>query len=281
MTKANKTIGHSMDALATVNVRRQASAQDIIDALPERSQYTVLSSLVGSISCSIVGLASTMVGQLEKKDYEFHTLSALEVINMLQEPDFRMDRLHSVRKLMRVRNNYMAQFLAVANDNARDSWDGTLELMTTASTRSRIDSDRLTAALEACGIEGDTAVILTEKAKQSETENSVRSADVISKRRGAIEWLIEHVFNTTEYYDEAGRPATDHNTDDDIESLPSSIVERLYEKIITAVSRARDAAVTNFATGSYGVTLDDVMLCSQLIVASKALRANCFDEANV
>lgn len=276
MTK--KQVLNSLADLSSVKVQRD-TAQGVIDALPERSKYTVLSSIVGSISCSIVGMANSIVGQLEKKDYEFHTLSALEVINMMQEPDFRMDRLHNVRKLMRVRNNFLGQFLAVANDNARDSWDGTLELMASPSNRSRIDSDRLTQAMLACGIDGETAAMLAIRAKESEADNNVRSAEQIAQRRGAIEWLIEHVFNTTEYYDEAGKPAVDKNTEDDIESLPSAVIERMYDKLIVAVSRARDTAVTNFATASFDVTLEDVMLLSENLKAAHALKANCKDDA--
>ena len=276
-----KTLGNSLDALASIPVNHQTTAQDIIDSLPERSKYTVLQSLVGSISCSIVGLASTIVGQLEKKDYEFHTLSALEVINMMQEPDFRMDRLHAVRKMMRVRNNFMAQFLAVANDDARDTWDNTIELMSSANPRSRISSDRLTAALSVCGVDAETALLLTEVAKAGEAEQAERSAETISKRRGSIQWLIEHVFSTTEYYDEAGRPATDMNADDDIESLDAVVVERMYEKLTQAITKARDIAVTNYAINAYNVTLDDVMLCSALVKSCKALKAYNLEEANV
>ena len=257
------------------------SAQSIIDALPERSKYAVLSSLIGSISCSIVGTASTIVGQLEKHDLEFVSLSPLEVLHMMQEPDFRMDRLHTVRKLLRVRDNLMAQFLAVANDNARDSWSGTLDLMTQGNRPSRINTDRLTVALSTIGIDEDTAKMLASTAVVGEAAQAQRSAEQIAARRGAIEWLIEKVFMTNEYYNELGQPAIDTSTEDDVESLPAQIVERLYEKLHVAVSKARDTAVTNYATSSFDVTLDDVMLLSTLVKATSALKAHNIEEATV
>lgn len=279
MTK--KQVLNSLADLSNATTRHEVTIQHIVDVLPQQAKYKVLSSLVGSISCRVVGMANSIVAQLEGQDVEFYTLSPLEVLHMMQEPDFRMDRLHTARMLMRVRNNYLAQFLEVANDSARDSWSGTIDLMSTPSTVSRIDTDRLSVALEASELDGESAELVVASTLANEKTRAIRSADQISRRRGAIEWLIDHVLSSTEYYDGDGRPATDTNTDSDIESLPQQIVESMHDKFIKIMTEARKSIVDNYASNSFDVTLDDVVLMSSLIKQCKELKAHYNDEVNV
>lgn len=256
------------------------TAQSIIDAVPDNGKYNVLRSLVGSISCSIIGTASTLIGLIEKKGINFTECGARDILHLIEEPDYRFDRLHNVRKLMRVRANLITQLISVSNDETVGSWCSTFELMTSAGGASRIDDAKLLTALSVCDMDEETAQLLLKASKAGEVVERQRNAELISKRQGAIEWIIEALFNTTEYYDASGAPVDDLDCDDDIECLSSETVERLYDKLTKAVSTARNRAVQRFALGDNRYTLDDIISYSTIIKACENLHAH-HEEANV
>lgn len=255
------------------------TAQAIIDAVPDNGKYSVLRSLIGSISCSIIGTASTLVGLIEKKGIDFVECDARDILHLIEEPDYRFDRLHNVRKLMRVRGNLITQLISVSNDETVGSWDGTFELMTSPGA-SRIDDARLLAALAVCDMDDETSQLLLAASKAGEAIERQRSAELISKRQGAIQWVIEKIFNSVEYYDASGAPANDMEYDDDIECLSRETVERLYDKLTKSVSAARNRAVQRFALGDNRYSLEDIMSYSSVIKACANLHAH-YEEANV
>lgn len=283
MKTQTQTIGKSLDALAGIiqPTEPTMTAQDIIDALPQQAKYGVLQSLVSSLSCSVINAANNIVARLEKQDIKFYELSVQEVLHMMQEPDFRMDSLHSARRLLRVRNNFMAQFLAVANNDELDSWHGSIQLMSTPSTNSRINIDKHREVMALCEVDEETAELLVVSTLANEQARNVLNAENISARTGAIEWIIDHVLSANGYYDPSGKPATDYEAEDDIECLPHANVENLYNKLAKKVADARQRLVSDYSTNSWGVTLDDVVVCSKLIKTAQGLKAHNHDEANI
>ncbi|MDL2342417.1 MAG: hypothetical protein QFB87_05060, partial [Patescibacteria group bacterium] len=131
-----------------------------------------------------------------------------------------------------------------------------------------------------CDMDDETSKLLLAASKAGEVAERQRNAELISKRQGAIEWVIEKLFNSTEYYDASGAPTNDTDYEDDIECLSHETVERLYDKLTKAVSAARNRAVQRFALGDNRYTLEDIMSYSTVIKACANLHAR-YEEANV
>lgn len=254
---------------------RGITVQGIIDQVPENSKFMVLSSLVSSIACSIIGTASTIVGRFERmENVDLVTLERSEILHMMVEADMRMDLLRNTRSLMRVREVYADQLLAVSNNDEVATWASSIEFMTQPGGNSRIQKPRLIEAFKACGIDDENVLETMYQASLIEESNDrVRNAEQIAARRGGIEWLIENIFTGDEYIDESGKYATDTNIVSRIEELPDEIQDRLYDKIRVGLNKALTRAASRFALGDTRYEIGDVVDLNLLVKEAKFLDA--------
>jgi|SRR6187551_359909 len=251
------------------------TVQGIIDAVPENSKFLVLSSLVSSISCSVIGTASTIVGRFERmENVDMVSLERHEILTLMLEADMRMDLLRNVRSLVRVREVYADQLLAVSNNDDVATWQSSIEFMTQPGGNSRIQKPLLIEAYKACGITDEATLEIMYNASLIEESNDrVRNAEQISLRRGGIEWLIENIFTGTEYIDESGKYAEDTNIVSRIEELDAEVQDRLYDKIRTALRKALTRAAARFAVGDTRYEISDIVDLNLIIADAKLLDA--------
>lgn len=264
--KSNKKTRIKAEALGV-------TVQGIVDTVPECVKYNVLASMVSSISCSIIGTASTMVGRFERmENVDFKSLAPREILHMLTEADMRQDVLRNVRSLMNIRENLRDQLLEVSNDDNIASWPESIQFMTQPASNSRIKKELLFDAFRACGITDEaTLEIMYAATLIEETTDRQRSAEQISLRRGSIEWIIENVFQSIEYVNEQGQFEDDTNIANRVEDLPAEMQDRLYDKLSQALNKALTRAAARFAVGDTRYEIGDIMLINQLIADAKKL----------
>lgn len=249
--------------------------QGIIDQVPDNTKYAVLNGLIGSIGCSVIGTASTIVGRLERMDnVDMHSLERNEVIHLLMEADMRQDLLRNTRGLVAIRNKLHDQLLAVAEDDNVASWTESIEYMTQPATNSRINKERLIEALKACGIDDELALeAMYQGSLIEESADRKRNAELIGKRRGMIEWLIENVFSSKLHFNETGQYVDDENIADRVEDLPADMQNRIYEKLRQTLNKAVTRCASRFAVGDTRYEITDIVMLNQLIKDAKLLEA--------
>lgn len=246
------------------------NTQQIIDSLPEQAKRSVLFTLVGSLNASIVGTASSVAARLERGDTPVHELEVRDVEHTLAEDDL----LTRVRRTVRVAANLRDQLLAVSNDNTAGALYGTLDMMTSPNRNSRkIDTDIFETVMKMAGLEGmDISHFQT-----LQNLNDAQRAERLASQRGIIEWLLDNVFtsNSHDDIDDAGRPVTiSDNEDNLIEYLPADMKERLYEKLVKSLERARDNTVIAVLNRDTRYTLSDIPLIVGALEDAKLLDAH-------
>lgn len=242
------------------------SIHSIIDALPEQAKRNVLFSLVGSLNASIIGSASSVVARLTSDDYDFRELEASDVIHMLNEMDGRQDFVLNTRKTVRVAQVLRDQLIAISNNDEDGDLLGTLEFMT-RGTNKGLDMELLKATLEAAGIKG----VDPKHFEAMHAMNQAQRAARLSAQRGHIEWLIDHVLTGTgaeDGYDEAV-----------IDELQSEQIERLQDKLVVALNRARDNTVLGVLSRDKRYSLGDLPLISAAITDAEHLLSYAEAEA--
>jgi hypothetical protein len=247
-------------------------AQKIIDSLPDQAKRNVLFSLVGSLNASVVGTASSVVARLSKGDYDFRELEARDVVTMLNEMDDRADLVLNARRTVRVARALRDQLIVLSNNDEDGDIGATLDFMSKASAKP-IDAKLLKATLEAAGIVGVDTAHFDAMNRISSEQRAAR----LSEQRGAIEWLIEHVFTARGYdgVNDEGRPEfTDESDADEIECLSAEQREKLYDKLQSAISRARDTTVLGVLNKDRRYSFGDLPLITAALKDAEQLDAH-------
>lgn len=245
-------------------------AQQIIDNLPDAAKRNVLYSLVGSLNASIIGTASSVSTQLtrhlheanphgSREDNNFLELEPRDVVKLLNEMDDRADLLLNVRRTVRVAQQFRDQLIALSNIQNDGSIESTMEFMLDGKAK---PFDKALMKIILKEAEMDISPELMESANQLDAMQ--RSAK-LSAQRGAVEWLIERVFTSC---GEDKLIDTEHgaymthapDTGDFIEVLPSEAIGRMYDKIVSAIDRARTAAVMGVLRGDRRYTFGDISM---------------------
>lgn len=229
--------------------------QTIINTLPDQAKRSVLYSLVGSINSSLVGTGASVAARLQNDDYDIRELSPQDVEQLLKELDSRDDLITNVRRLARVGATLRDQLIELTNDDDQGAISGTLDFMTRSDNTRSLDADLLSKTLEAAGISNvDTSHI-----ESMHKMNQIQRAERLAAQRGNIEWIIDQVFvppTATEIIRDASDPEDEddgvsrvyareihHDVDVELEELNEEMRERLIEKAISALERARDNAI--------------------------------------
>lgn len=246
------------------------NTQQIIDSLPEQAKRSVLFSLVGSLNASIVGTASSVAARLERGDTPVHELEVRDIEHMLAEDDL----LTRTRRAMRVASNLRDQLLAVSNDSTAGALYGTLDMMTNPNRAARkLDADLFNVVMASAGLEG----MDINHFQALSNLNDAQRAERLASQRGVIEWLLDNVFtsNSHDDVDEDGRPVTiSDNEDNMIEYMHPEAKERLYEKLVKALERARDNTVIAVLNRDTRYTLSDIPLITGALNDAKLLDAH-------
>ncbi len=245
-------------------------AQQVIDNLPDIAKRNVLYSLVGSLNASIIGTASSVATRLgrqlqsenphgTREDNNFVELDARDVVDMLNEMDDRSDLLLNTRRTVRVAQALRDQLVALSNIQGDGSIDSTMEFMLDGKAKP-FDQALLKIILKEAEMDIDPKLMES----MNQLDAAQRAAN-LSTQRGSIEWLIEHVFTSNgddELITTTHGGYMQHKSDnsDHIESLSSEMVRRMYEKIISAIDRARTVAVMGVLKRDRRFTLGDVSL---------------------
>jgi hypothetical protein len=241
------------------------NTQDIINTLPDQAKRSVLFSLVGSLNASVVGTSASIASRLTKDDYDFRELEPREVVALMNDPDMSGGALITARRTARVAQNLRDQLIALSNNDEDGALSATIDFMTKPSAR-KLDTKLLAATLEAAGLKDiDPAHF---QAMQS--MNDAQRAERLAQQRGHIEWLIEHVIVGRGYEDE-GTTIDDETGREDIEDLPEEQRERLYDKMIQALNKARDTTVLGVMNRDRRYTLGDLPLISAALADAETL----------
>lgn len=251
--------------------------QSIINTLPEQAKRSVLYSLVGSINSSLVGTGASVVARLTNDDYDIRELSPQDVEQLLKELDSRDDLITNVRRLARVGATLRDQLIELTNDDEQGTISGTLDFMTRSDNPRGLDADLLSKTLEAAGItDVDTSHI-----ESLHKMNQIQRAERLAAQRGNIEWIIDQVFvppTTTEVIRESSAPEDEedgvsrvyarevhHDIDVELEELSEEMRERLIEKAVSALERARDNAILGVLNRDRRFSFSDLPLISGAI----------------
>ena len=241
------------------------NTQDIINTLPEQAKRSVLFSLVGSLNASVVGTSASIAARLSKDDYDFRDLEPRDVISMLNDPDQSGSALITARRTARVAQALRDQLIALSNNDEDGALSTTIDFMTKPSAR-KLDAELLKTVLEAAGIEGVDPAHFAAMQKMSD----VQRAERLAAQRGHIEWLIEHVITGRGYHDES-TTIDDETGREDIEDLPEEQRERLYDKFLMALNKARDNTVLGVLNRDRRYTMGDLPLISAAIKDAETL----------
>lgn len=258
-------------------------AQQIIDNLPDAAKRNVLYSLVGSLNASIIGTASSVSTRLtrhmheanphrdhEEDDGYFIELEPREVVKLLNEMDDRADLLLNVRRTVRVAQQFRDQLIALSNIKNDGSIESTMEFMLDGKAKP-FDKALMKVIMKEAEMDIDPA--LMESMNQLD---AAQRATKLAAQRGAVEWLIERVFTS---YGDDKLIDTEHgayiahapDTGDFLEVLSDDTLGRLYDKIVSAIDRARTAAVMGILRGDRRFTLSDVTLLTASYKEARAL----------
>jgi hypothetical protein len=249
-------------------------AQQVIDGLPDQAKRDVLFALVGSLNASIVGTASSVASRVERSDLDMHSMEPRDIELLMAEGDDRNDLLTSVRIVVRVAQNLRDQLLVVSNDDTAGSLLGTVDFMTRPNTNPRkLDTELLSACLEAANIGG---IDVSHFEAMDAISNAQRSSR-LAGQRGMIEWLIEHVFTSHGHtgFDEYNNPIEiDDSERNTIESIAPQQRERVYEKLVAALTRTRDNTILGVLHRDTRYSFSDIPLIAAAINDALSLDAH-------
>ena len=245
--------------------------KNIIANLPDQAKRSVLFSLVGSLNASIVGQASSVASRLARDDQDFRDLEPRDVVHMMNDIDDSQSALLTARRTLRVRHALHAQLVEVSNKEEDGALSSTIDFMTNPPKGRKIDTEMLKAALEAAGL----AAVDPKHFEALQKMNDVQRAERLAAQRGAIEWIIEHVFDGRGYdtYDERdGTPKfVDESDNDELSALPEEQQQRLQEKMLSALNKARDNTVLGVLNRDRRYTFGNLPLIAAAIRECEAL----------
>ena len=201
----------------------------------------VLFSLVGSVNAQIVGAADKLAVRLEDEGYDLRDLEPKDFVVLMKGVD-DIDQLDEIRKLTALAHEWRDMLRHVSNTDPEvleseqpGSIHSTISMMTGAQ-RMRPAAVGARAALKAIGVEVTAQDV--EAARVRQFANDQARADQRAKRRGAIEYIVEHVFDyldtsDTEWYTQIN---AEHK-------------ERLCTKLFAALNTAVTTATQNVLIG--------------------------------
>lgn len=251
-------------------------AQQIIDNAPEQVKRSLLASLVGSLNASIVGSAS-MVASMIERDAEVTDPNSIEprdVELLMRGTDENDESLRNVRTVVRVAQNLRDQLLFITEDDSRGTIVSTLDFMSTANKRN-INMNSPDVKLIMARFKLKESDLLLVEAKQF--ADDAQRASRLAGRRGMIEWLVEHVFTSNSHmtFDAKGDLIEiSDNELNTIEDLTAEHMERMYEKIVQALNKQRDATIQGALFGDRRYSFADVELLDAVIEDASELDAH-------
>ena len=247
--------------------KAQVSSQTVINALPDQSRRMVLYSLVGSLNSTIINTAASLAARIGK-DTDFKELSARDVEQYMNEPDWRMDTLLDTRRALNVVNNLRDQLVELANDDDICSMREAISYRSRPAPVRNVDRKRLKETLIATRIvkadvkDDEVERYAIASMNQQKLDNE-RSAERIAGMAGAIEWIIDHVFTN---------PERGLEEPDNIEDLPRALQANLFDTIRNKIDAERIAAVTD---------LTNARRTPRYSIADATLLADCADMADM
>ena len=234
-------------------------AQQVIDNLPDTAKRNVLYSLVGSLNASVIGTASSIATRLARGGYSIIELEVEEIERLCKGTDDSDELLTNARRTVRVAQALREQLIGVTNNDEDGTIASTMKFMTDPKVKD-FDPEVVKLVLKEAEVDIDPALL--------NSLNKVQSADRaarLSEQSGHIEWIIEHVFTSRGDFklvetEHGGTMEFSEDNTDHIEGLSAETVERLYEKIVSAIDRARTSAVMAVLKRDKRVTLGDISL---------------------
>lgn len=257
------------------------NSQQIIDQLPEQSKRMVLFSLVGSLNSTIINTATSLASRLERDGVDIKDYHVRDVETLMQEPDWRMDTLLDVRRTVSVAENLRDQLNEVSGTLAGGNELGTISeainyRCNPAPVRG-INRDAMRATLIAGRVikkdaKDDEVELIAQMAEKRQAEDNIRSAERVAHNRGAIEWIIDHVFN----------PDTGFERPDNIEDLPKPLQATLFDAIRAKIEQERLTAIAEVVNARRRprYTIADVTLLADCADLADELDAH-YDEATI
>lgn len=215
----------------------------------------VLFSMVGTLNAQLVGAADKLAVRLEDEGYDLRDFEPKDFTQLMVGVD-DINQLDEMRKLCALANEWRDMLRAVSNtdpDTLEAEQPGSIHAtinMMTGAQRMRPAAQGAREQLKAIGVEVTQADI--DAARVKLFHNDQARADQRAKRRGAIEYIVEHVFDYLDTED------TEWYTQISVENK-----ERLCTKLFAALNNAVTTATQNVLVGvrsDNALGLNDIML---------------------
>ena len=204
----------------------------------------MLLSLVGSVNAAIVGAADKVALSLVADGYTFDELREMterEINEYLQTVDFQGNlTANHVTKLVAVAHDWRAMLASTQTMREGNLGDigSTIDMMVGVQRMRAID-DNAVKLLATVGVAVSEADI--EATRKARRDADQMRANERAKRRGFIEWAIEHCFTIIDDRSDE----TDAYGD-----LPTDIKENLCNKAASALNKGVTTATQNVLTGN-------------------------------
>lgn len=218
----------------TKQKQAQVSSHTIINQLPDQSKRMVLYAIIGTLNSNIINNAQAVVSRLTRDGVEFKDYEVAEVIHLMEEPDYRQDTLLNVRRAMSVVEGLRDQLVELTNDDEAGSIRDAIQYRSRPAPVRAMSFDKFKQVALATRIikpsEGDETIKLMMQASiERQTQDNIRSAERTAGMAGAIEWVIDHVFN----------PDTGFERPDNIEDLHRELKAQIFEVIRNRIDAER------------------------------------------
>ena len=249
---------------------RQFNVTNVLENIYPMLRKQILFSLVGSVNSMLISKADGIREQLDEDGYDIKKLSAADIEVLIEgpttAPDYGKTTL-DMRNLSRLAVDWR-KMLRVDDTHKQASQPEAYRTGSLANTlQFQIGKQKMPTVneagvkgLKALGIELDKDTIEASlKIKQARAQ---AWADQKAQRVGEIEWVIDHVF------DAAGiDPDADSYEVDYFERLTPETREFFAGKLLTAVGKCMQTAITNSLTFTTGdvLGLGDVPLIQGLV----------------
>lgn len=216
----------------------QVSPHTIINQLPDQSKRMVLYAVLGSLNSHIINNAQGVVSRLTRDDVDFRDYNVADVEHLMQEPDWRQDTLLNVRRVISVAEGLRDQLIELTNDDKAGAVTDAIEYRCKPAPVRNMDFDRFKAtALATRIIKVDTKDEVVRQMLKASIErqrlDNERSAERTAGMRGNIEWVIDHVFN----------PDNGFEQPDNIEDLHRELRAQIFDTIRTRIESERIACL--------------------------------------
>lgn len=247
---------------------RSFNLQDVVSDLYPGVRRQVLFSLVGSLNATIIGAADSIALHLEREGYDLKELSTEEIDLLTRGPETGPEHadglIHEQRLLVALAEVWRTELRDLSENVLAEvppeaervgSLYGTLAMMTGKQRARRVAAGAV-EALRELDIQLTPEQVAAAQANLQSLDQA--RADARAARRGAIEFIVEHVFydgcaggHDGEYFD----------------SLPVERREALVGKFFQALNNALNTAQQNVLFGRFGseqLGLGDITLIRDL-----------------